>query len=80
MSNRVEYDFRPMDMVWNEVKGFGKILITINEDAKAFVSWDSGARSWVGMADIARETGDRLLAELDKDLHSVLDRLAKTGP
>lgn len=45
--------FKPMDAVSNEVKGTGKILITINEEAKAFVSWADGSRSWVRFIDLS---------------------------
>lgn len=47
-------NFKPSDMVSNQVKGTGKVLITINEERKAFVAWSNGSRSWVAMGELDR--------------------------
>lgn len=52
MSNSIPLKFKPGMMVLNGIKGAGKILITINEDRKAFIAWADGSRSWVDLVDI----------------------------
>lgn len=53
MGNKILPNFKPGATVSNGIKGTGKILITINEEAKAFVAWADGSRSWVRVVDVA---------------------------